>query len=105
MNGHEVRIELLLGRKVVANDGETVGRIEEICAEQRDRGLVVTEYLLGPYAIMERLSVSGLVRSFLNLPPRRSGYRVPSEKLDLSDARHPRMTCSLPELKMLQAGA
>jgi hypothetical protein len=97
-----LKLELLLGCQVVANDGTPVGRIEEICAHERDGELVVTEYLLGAYAVLERLSVSRISRATLNLLHLRSGYRVPWEKLELADAAGPRLICSLSELKELQ---
>ena len=105
MAAHEVQLELLLGCQVVANDGTPVGRIEEICAEERNGELVVTEYLLGAYAVFERLSASLVARATLNLLHLRSGYRVPWDKLDLADVIHPRLICSRSELKMLQVSA
>jgi hypothetical protein len=99
---HELKLELLLGRQVVANDGTPVGRIEEICAHERDGELVVTEYLLGAYAALERLSVSRISRTMLNLLHLRDGYRVPWDKLELTDVTSPRLVCSFSELKALQ---
>ena len=101
----EVKVELLLGCQVVANDGTPVGRIEEICAHEREGELVVTEYLLGTYAVLERLSVSPISRAMLNMLHLLSGYRVPWEKLELANATGPRLICSLSELKELQAPA
>lgn len=101
MKAREVQVELLLGCKVVADDCTPVGRIEEICAEERQGELVVTEYLLGAYAILERLSASLVARGFLNSLGLRSGYRVPWDKLDLTDVKCPRLTCSLSELKIV----
>jgi sporulation protein YlmC with PRC-barrel domain len=100
---YEVKLELLLGRQVVASDGTPVGRIEEICAREREGELVVTEYLLGAYGVLERLSVSSISRAMLNLLRLRNGYRVPWDKLELADATAPRLTCSFSELKALQA--
>ena len=100
---NEIHVELLLGRRVVGNDGRAVGRIEEICAEERDGELVVTEYRLGAYAALERLSVSPLLRPFLNAFHLRSAYRLPWDQLDLAEADRPRLKCSLRELKALRA--
>jgi sporulation protein YlmC with PRC-barrel domain len=98
---HEVKLELLLGCQVVANDGTPVGRIEEICAREQEGELVVTEYLLGAYGVLERLSVSPISRAMLDLLHLRSGYRVPWDKLELVDVTCPRLICSFSELKEL----
>jgi hypothetical protein len=95
----EVQVELLLGCKVLARNGRGVGRIEEMVAEPRDGELVLTEYLLGTYAVLERLSVSPVARAFLSLLHLRTGYRVAWDQLDLSDVTRPRLTCALSELK------
>jgi hypothetical protein len=101
---HEVQLELLLGCEVVAKNDRAVGRIEEICAEECDGELMITEYLIGRYAILERLSVSRIARAFQSLFHLRSGYRIAWDKLDLTDVTRPRLTCSLSELKKMQVG-
>lgn len=103
MSSSEVHLELLLGSRVLTRDGAAVGRIEEICADERDGELVVTEYLLGAYAVLERLSVSAFARELLHLLHLRTGYRVPWETLDLSDPMCPRLTCSRAELEAMRA--
>ena len=95
----EVQVELLLGRRVLARNGRAIGRIEEMVAEERDGELVLTEYLVGSYAMLERLSVSPVARAFLNLLRLRRGYRVAWDRLDLSDVTRPRLTCALSELE------
>lgn len=97
---NEARVELLLGRKVHAMDGRAVGRIEEMRAEREHDYWVVTEFHVGPTAIVERLSV----RHFgLTLPGRVHGYRVRWDQIDLSDPDHPRLTCPLDELEHIGA--
>jgi hypothetical protein len=90
----EIRLELLLGRKVRDVNGEPVGRIEEIRGEKRDSDLLVEAYLLGVSALVGRLAAWKLVR-----PIRRvfgeslySTYRVPWNEMDLSDPHHPRLS-------------
>ena len=95
----EVQVELLLGCKVLARNGRAIGRIEEMVAEERDGELVLTEYLVGSYAILERLSVSPVARALLGLLHLRRGYRVAWDQLDLSDLTRPRLTCALSELE------
>ena len=102
MPDQEIHLELLLGRAVIARNGRRIGRIEEFRAEHRGDEHVVTEYHLGPEALLERLSVSGL--SFLSLfgiRSRRRGRCVPWDKLDLSNPQKPRLTCSVEELTPL----
>src|SRR3954462_1873653 len=50
MARHEIAVERLVGRKLLALNGRAIGRIEEICVEPRGRGLVVTEFHVGAYA-------------------------------------------------------
>lgn len=96
----ERRVELLLGRKVYAPDGRAAGRIEELRAERENSYWVVTEFHLGPIAVIERLAV----RHFgFTLPGRVHGYRVRWDQIDLTDPDRPRLTCSVDELERLGA--
>jgi len=54
-----VRIEDLLGRRVVDSSGRIAGRIEEIRAERHANEHEITEVLLGAGALRERLSIRG----------------------------------------------
>jgi hypothetical protein len=93
---NERHLELLLGRRVHAQDGRVIGRIEEFHAEREDDYYVVTEYHVGPAALVERLSV----RHFgFTLPGRVHGYRVRWDQLDLDDPDHPRLTCPVEEIR------
>jgi sporulation protein YlmC with PRC-barrel domain len=95
MAHREVRVEMLLSRQVVDAGGARVGRIEEIHAEEHGGELVVVEYLLGPYAVLERLSawmVGRRIVQALGLGRRRRAYKVSWDEMDLSDPAHPRLT-------------
>ena len=96
----ECRVELLLGRRVRGQDGRAVGRIEELRAERENSYYVVTEFHLGPSALIEALAVRHLS---LTLPGRVYGYRVRWDQLDLSDQHHPRLTCPVADLERLGA--
>ena len=96
----ECRVELLLGRQVRADDGSIVGRIEELRAEREHDYYVVTEFHLGPSALIEALAVRHLG---LTWPGRVHGYRVRWDQLDLSDQEHPRLTCPIEELERMAA--
>ncbi len=97
MSAVELRVEELLGRKVVDADGRKVGHIEDFVAERRSGELVVREFLTGETGTLSRLSVvtsrSALFFVHLlagRLGGRRAGYRIRWNEIDLSDPRHPR---------------
>jgi hypothetical protein len=96
----ECRVELLLGRRVRAQDGRVIGRIEELRAERENSYYVVTEFHLGPSALIEALAVRHLG---LTLPGRVHGYRVRWDQLDLNDLLHPRLTCPVEQLERFAA--
>jgi sporulation protein YlmC with PRC-barrel domain len=99
---YEIHLECLLGKRVLDVDGQSVGRIEEIRAEQDGGDYYVQEYLLGPYALLERVSlwVTGLswLRR-LHTGPSNPAYRIPWDQLDLSDPEQPRLRCTKGELQ------
>ena len=82
-NDSEVRLERLLGRRVLAPNNQALGRLEEIRVEQLGHRYVVTEYVLGALGLAERL---GLGSS--SVCGRRSGYAVRWDQLDISDSEH-----------------
>jgi hypothetical protein len=101
----EIHAELLLGRQVVDTRGDAVGRIEEILAEPRGSLLTVTEYHLGSYGLMERLSASPFIRALLDFVGAGSlgqGFRIPWHKLDLSDPERPRLLGTVDQLEKLE---
>jgi hypothetical protein len=101
MDLREIHIELLLSKRVLDPAGKSVGRIEEIFAEQQGEESVVKEYLIGPAAMLERLSAWTLglpMSDFLRWGKIGNRYRVPWDKLDLSDPDQPRLKCPVEEL-------
>jgi hypothetical protein len=96
---NERRLELLLGRRVQAPDGRVVGRLQEFRAEREHDYYVVTEYSIGPGALIERLAVRHLG---FTLPGRVHGYRVRWDQLDIEDPDHPRLTCAVDELERIR---
>jgi len=102
MATRELRLELLLGKCVFDAVGDRVGRIEEMRAEQQNDEWVILEYLVGIAAIVERLSAWNLGTGLLHLLGARKihkSYRIPWDKLDLSDLDRPRLTCTVDQLK------
>lgn len=100
---NEVKLELLLGRRVVDINGQRVGRIEEVLADREGDELLVTHYLIGRYGLFERFSTYhvgiGVLRYLGSRAQSANPHRIPWDKMDLSDAEHPRLTCSIDELK------
>jgi hypothetical protein len=97
---NEWRLELMLGCRVRSQDGRVIGRLEEFRAERENDYYVVTEFHVGPAAMIERLAVRHLG---LTLPGRAYGYRVRWDQLDLEDPARPRLTCPVEELERLGA--
>lgn len=98
----EIHLELLLGKQVHDTEGTPVGRIEEVRAEQQGDEWVIKEYLIGPAAILERLSAWTIGTGILRLLGARKihgGFKVPWQKLDLTDPEHPRLICPIQALQ------
>ncbi|MER9952023.1 hypothetical protein [Mesorhizobium sp. M0047] len=102
-----VNLEQLAGRRVLSQRGESVGYIEEICAEQDGDDLVIIEFHVGIYAAFERLSASAIGAAVLDLFRLRRGggfYRIPWDKIDISDPARPRLLCSKKDLSRMEGG-
>ena len=92
----ELRVEDLLGRRVLAPDGSVAGRIEEMRALREGDDFVVAEFRLGARALLERMAI----RHFDWMVSHRSqGYTVRWDQLDLTDPRHPRLRCEVGDLE------
>ena len=103
MSRQEVHLELLMGQQVFALNGRPVGRLEEVRAELNNRGYCfVTDFLIGSYAVLERLAVWRMGRAILRtLHVRKRGYRVAWEQLDFSDPKRLQLRCEVEELETL----
>ena len=88
-----VRLEDLLGSRVRTEQGEVVGRIEEVRAERRGDGYDVTEYHLGPYALLERLALGFRVFG------RKRALVAQWDQLDVHNPKAPVLTCRVDDLK------
>lgn len=99
----EIRLELLIGRKVLDVNGKKVGRIEEIRGEKRESDVLVEAYLVGASALIERLAAWKLVRPIRGVLGKSvySMYRIPWNEMDLSDPHHPRLTVAKSELRRI----
>ncbi|HET9982210.1 MAG TPA: PRC-barrel domain-containing protein [Longimicrobiales bacterium] len=97
----EVRLERLVGRRVVDRDGRGIGHIEEVRAEEVGGELRVVEYLTGTLGARRRLMLATLplhAAGVLGIPLAGSGYRIPWRELDLTDPDRPRTRCRREEL-------
>ena len=107
MSLHEIRVEMLLDRRVVDRDGRPVGRVEEILAERDRDGWVAREMLVGPLALLRRLALLRYYRVVRGrLPGGRGalGYRVTWDQIDLTGGKEIRLRCALSELRPLGPG-
>lgn len=89
-----VRVEDLIGQRVRERSGRVVGRIEEICAEQRGDRYEVTEYHLGTGAMLERLAI---IRHLFRL--RSDAIIARWDQIDIQRPDAPVLTCPIEELK------
>jgi hypothetical protein len=93
---NQVRLDRLIGRKVLTGNNRVLGRLEECRAERRDDSWVITEWLIGSAGLMERLGLG--VRMILGMRGGQS-FVARWDQLDLSNPDRPRLTCSTEDLK------
>ena len=96
-NPGEVRLDRLLGRRVLAANNQVVGRLEEFRGSMNGKTLEITAYVIGVAGLLERLGVGAK----LLVGRGRGGYVARWDQLDLSNPDHPRLTCGVEELEEL----
>src|ERR1041384_4321407 len=103
MARHQLHVELLLGEKVFAMNGLSIGRLEEVRAEINRGHFYVTEFLVGSYAVLERLAAWRIGRALLRVfgAQRGEGYRIRWDQLDHSDPQRMKLRCEVDELLRL----
>ena len=103
MSRQYIHVELLLGAKVFALNGLPIGRLEEIRTQLNKGHYFVSEFLVGKYAMLERLAAWRIGRALLRVLGRRTeGYRIRWDQIDLTDPEHPRVLCDVDELLPIQ---
>lgn len=107
MTKHQIHVELLLGERVFALNGLPIGRLEEIRTEINRGHCFVSEFLVGHYAMLERLAAWRIGRAILRVvgAGRKDGYRIRWDQIDVSDPQHPRLLCEVEELMPLREEA
>lgn len=95
-----VHVELLHGRRVRDANGNVAGRIGEIVARLRGHDYFIEEYHLGPAAWLEQLGIS--TARIIGWRHRPEPLKIPWQQLDLSDPHHPKLRCTVEELKKMQ---
>ena len=101
MKQRRIHAEHLVGRTVHDIDNRRVGRIEEIEAEDTDRGCYVTGFVLGQKGLLQRLSIGGIGPLFIrSLQARGKQHirRVPWEKMDVTNPKRPKLRCRKDEI-------
>ncbi|WP_337269947.1 PRC-barrel domain-containing protein [Oryzifoliimicrobium ureilyticus] len=98
---NEIFAQNIIGKRVFDKQGKAIGRIEEIVAEPSGGDLVIREYHIGAFALLERFSAAEIGRSILRAVgagshPTRS---IPWEMLDLSEPDRPTLLCEVNALK------
>ena len=104
MARHWIHLEQLVGTSVRDSAGRTIGRIEEVHAEQSNGQALITEFILGEEGLLQRLSISDASMLILRwFGAQRSGkkasYCVPWQEMDFSQPHRPKLRCTLEELK------
>jgi sporulation protein YlmC with PRC-barrel domain len=95
----ERHVEQLIGRTVFDRQGQKVGRLEELIAEEHGNAWEVTELLIGTGALLQRMSVHLL--GFVGRKVKPRGFRVSWQQLDLGDPKRMTLTCEVEELRKL----
>lgn len=91
-----LRFDSLVGREVWTADDRKLGRLEEGRAERRGGAWVITEWMIGPAGLFERLGISARLMVGLG---RSSGYIARWDQLDLHNPVRPRLSCPVSELR------
>ena len=104
MTSQQIHAELLLGEKVFAMNGVAIGRLEEIRTQINKGHCFVSEFLVGSYAVLERLAAWRIGRAVLRVvrAQRKEGCRIRWDQLDLTDPRRLRLLCQVDELMPLK---
>ena len=96
----QVRLQDIVGKRVVDSDGRIAGRLEEVFAEVKGDQCRVVEYRLGANAALARLGISA--RRLTGLAGDSKLLRIPWDALDISDPENLRLLVSVDEIRRQQ---
>jgi hypothetical protein len=91
-----LRLDRLIGRTVLTANNRALGRLEECRVERRGSAWVVTEWVVGPAGLLERL---GLGARLIVGWSRGHSYVIRWDQLDLTDPERPRLSCAVSDLR------
>jgi hypothetical protein len=94
----QIRLDRLLGRPVLAQNGRRIGRIEEFRAERNGDGWFVREYVIGGAGLVERLHLA--IRLLVG-GRRQRGFVARWDQLDVTQPERPRLRCPSNDLREL----
>ncbi|MGF6840118.1 hypothetical protein QF001_003985 [Paraburkholderia youngii] len=100
----QINIDLIVGRQVLTPDGSSRGRIEAIKLVQDHDAWMISEFHIGPRALVERLAVRWLPRLLRDVAQRKGRWRhqrISWDQIDVSDPRHPRLLCDVADVRGL----
>jgi hypothetical protein len=96
MMRRSLRLDRLIGRRVLTANNRPLGRLEECRVEQRGSTWIVTEWVVGPAGLLERLGLGA--RLIVGLS-RGNSYVIRWDQLDLRDPERPRLSCAVEDLR------
>ena len=86
MTTRRIRLDDLQGRLIHDADGHRIGRIFDMRAEEHDGELVIVEYMIGARGLVQRVGLSMMrLVGFGGRDP----WKIPWDRLDISDPDHP----------------
>jgi len=91
-----LRLDRLIGRQVLTANNRSLGRLEECRVARRGSAWVVTEWVIGPTGLFERLGLGA--RLLLGTVNGRS-FLARWDQLDLTNPDRPRLTCAVEDLR------
>jgi hypothetical protein len=91
-----LRLDRVIGRQVLTANNRSLGRLEECRVARRGSAWVVTEWVIGPAGLFERLGLGAR----LVLGRGHGGSFVARwDQLDLTNPDRPRLTCAVEDLR------
>jgi len=78
-----LRLQHIVGRRVRDANGKVVGRLHEVKAEVRGDECVITEFHIGPAALLERLGIHA--SALFGFPHESKPRKIPWNELDLTN--------------------